>query len=42
MGDDIDLYSFWLYIFHSLRSNKYKAAIIRIDSPGGDALASDL
>ncbi|KAJ6411479.1 hypothetical protein OIU84_008117 [Salix udensis] len=23
-------------------SNKYKAAIIRIDSPGGDALASDL
>ncbi|CAK7323177.1 unnamed protein product [Dovyalis caffra] len=25
-----------------IESNKYKAAIIRIDSPGGDALASDL
>ncbi|KAL2340336.1 hypothetical protein Fmac_008276 [Flemingia macrophylla] len=24
------------------KSNKYKAVIIRIDSPGGDALASDL
>lgn len=30
--------------FHSFlaESNKFKAVILRIDSPGGDALASDL
>jgi len=28
--------------FFFSESNKFKAAIIRIDSPGGDALASDL
>lgn len=30
------------FSFLSSASKQYKAAIIRIDSPGGDALASDL
>lgn len=31
-----------IFFFPSPESKRYKAAIIRIDSPGGDALASDL
>lgn len=38
--------TFYIFCTHFLKnsaeSKKYKAVIIRIDSPGGDALGSDL
>lgn len=42
LSDKLIVTDFFIISPLFLESKKYKAAIIRIDSPGGDALASDL